>query len=152
MIIIEIKDQQTATYESAPSNLANILNFDHLLIESKGARIGVAFLKGLVASGGLLAVSGYEWCFENHFVIGLSFFIALAFLVNESVDQRLSGPRQANGASTLRQSMRRLNPAFLAVIPAVFLLFTMNFQCLMIAISNTVEAVSYTHLRGKRER
>ncbi len=141
MIIIEIKDEQTATYETAPSSLANILNLDHLLIESKGLRIGVAFLKGLVASCGLLAVSGYEWCFQNQFVTGLIFFMSLAFLINEWVDQRLSGPRQANAASLLRHSIRRLNPAFLAVVPAVFLLFTMNFQCLMIAISNMMEVI-----------
>jgi hypothetical protein len=141
MIVIEIRDQQPESYNCSETNIVDVLNLDYLFIRSKSQRVVSALLKGLLASFGLLAVSGFQWCLQNHFVVGLITSIALAFVVNEYVEQQISGSKLAQNSSALKTYIRGLNPAPLAAIPIIFLLSTMNIQTLLVALSNTIEVV-----------
>lgn len=141
MIVIETKDQPVQTVSTDPCGLANLLVMDYLLIESGPLRCAVAFAKGLASSCALLCLTGFEWGVHNGFAIMATLYLSVSLLMMESMEQTVSGPRQLNSMQLFKASLRSINPAYAAVVPVLFLLATVNFQCLMIAVSNLAEVV-----------
>lgn len=142
MIVVETKERpQLPEASTELDGFANLLVIDSLLIESGPLRCAVAFAKGLVGSCALLALTGFEWGLHNGFAITMTFFLSLSLAIMESMEQTLAGARQLDSALKLKASLQSINPAYAAIIPLLVLLATVNFQTLIIAVSNLAEVV-----------
>lgn len=140
MIVIERREIPVSVYK-VTEGVSDVLNFDYCFVKSNQARVLSSSVKGLVLSLATLTLGGFPLCVKNHFVVGFVFFVALAFVANQIIDQKLSHCRDHNAVVHYQKlALLRVN-SILAIVPVVFLFSTMDMQTMMIALSNTIEVV-----------
>lgn len=143
MRIIEINEIPQNLQQHQDSSFFDLTNIDHVFIKNARLRLLAAFFKGLFGSLSLLSISGFEWCAQNHFIVGFICFMSIACFSKEFGEQRISGVPATERLMSTGFSLRNLNPLF-AAAPIIFLLSTLDLKTMMLAFGNTLEVVGIT--------